>query len=74
MIDVFKQYAVVPSPTPTIPMSGDSIRLISIPLSPHPCCIWMAVIQPAVPPPTMRIFLGIELILCLSPIQPARKM
>ena len=52
---------VVASPTPTIGMSGASTTVISRSSAPRPRFQkrerWMAESQPAVPPPTITIFL-----------------
>ena len=52
---------VVASPTPTVGMPGDSISTISMSSAPRPRFQkrekWIADSQPAVPPPTITIFL-----------------
>src|SRR5712675_2790521 len=46
---------IVASPTPTVPISGDSISVIVVWLCLSTCASNAAAIQPAVPPPTMAI-------------------
>ena len=46
---------MVASPTPTVPMSGDSITAIAVPVPGRARARMLAAIQPAVPPPTMAM-------------------
>jgi len=59
LANVWRMVGHVPSPTPMMPISADSIRLIWIPsLGDRPACFFAnkpAVIQPAVPPPSTTI-------------------
>ncbi len=58
---------VEPSPTPIMPISGDSIRVILIPLLAHRLAIKQAAIQPAVPPPKIvTVLIGENSIVDLS--------
>ena len=50
-----RSQGVDPSPTPMAPTVGDSTKVISTPCSVSERANVSAVIQPAVPPPTMRI-------------------
>src|ERR1700676_1933345 len=46
---------MVASPTPTVPMSGDSITVITVRVPGRARAKMLAAIQPAVPPPTMAM-------------------
>jgi hypothetical protein len=46
---------MVASPTPTVPISGDSTTLMAHPVPGMARAKMLAAIQPAVPPPTMAI-------------------
>ena len=56
--NISRMKGVVPSPTPIVPIDADSIRLTVVPPSPQQRCNQLAVNQPAVPPPTTRMFPG----------------
>ena len=57
---------IVASPTPTVPMSGDSITVMAVPVPGSARASMLAAIQPAVPPPTIAM----RLICRLSAIVP----
>src|SRR5271167_290071 len=46
---------MVASPTPTVPMSGDSITVMMVPVPGSARANMLAAIQPAVPPPTIAM-------------------
>src|SRR5271167_2730852 len=46
---------MVASPTPTVPMSGDSITVMIVPVPGSARANMLAAIQPAVPPPTIAM-------------------
>ncbi len=46
---------MVASPTPTVPISLDSTRVIRVPVALRKCARLAAAIQPAVPPPTITM-------------------
>ena len=46
---------IVASPTPTVPMSGDSITVMRVPVPGRARDNMLAASQPAVPPPTMAM-------------------
>src|SRR5687767_11892565 len=50
-----RRCGTVASPTPTVPMSSDSMSVIAQPLPLSACASAAAAIQPAVPPPTMTM-------------------
>src|SRR6187401_3536773 len=50
-----RRCGTVASPTPTVPMSSDSMSVMSQPLPLSACARPAAAIQPAVPPPTMTM-------------------
>src|SRR5438552_15457226 len=54
-----RSHGVDPSPTPMMPTAGDSSTEISIPFLMNASAKIIAVIHPAVPPPTMTIFLKV---------------
>ena len=60
---------MVASPTPTVPISGDSITLIEVPVPGRARARMLAAIQPAVPPPTIAM----RLMCRVSVIPPLRK-
>src|SRR5690242_2826454 len=51
-----RRCGTVASPTPTVPMSSDSMSVMSQPLPLRACARPAAAIHPAVPPPTMTMF------------------
>src|SRR5882672_4806649 len=46
---------IVASPTPTVPMSGDSMTVMKVPVPGRARAKMLAAIQPAVPPPTIAM-------------------
>src|SRR6202035_2435062 len=55
---------IVASPTPTVPMSGDAMTVMTVAVPGRPRAKMLAAIQPAVPPPTiaMRLICLVSLI------------
>jgi hypothetical protein len=58
---------MVASPTPTVPISGDSMTVMAQPVPGSARASMLAAIQPAVPPPTMAMRLIRLLSLCAYP-------